>query len=535
MSIKLVEYSLSKNADLIIGQFINLNVDLISDENIPPSTTISFSSVKNITVKTTPIQLSISKDRKKAVAIVGISVKDMIQDGDPITFDIDTSITGFETGKFICTARKIAPESLTLTVDNKFLDLPKGPNDPSITSLPCSSTPGSTYCTKVHTVLTDPYGKKLSGVPVLISENRTGNLGRFHIYSADQKNRIKIEEVNGFDQMVINSDQDGNVIFYLYSQESLSAILELISMIQGVDYVHNATSPIYAISNKVQSSALRWPNIEGFWSGNLKSDGSPTFNVMITKYDNASHGDVIVFYVDDKRTEYMVRVDDPNKDLGSYSISLPYEIFQNYYDKLVSFSYVVVTTGGAIEVSLKTGVTYIGGVISKPDPNVKRGYFPCIVHTSLGIKTNNIIEEYSLINYDGIRFRQNGSHDPKKGLFMAIKVSDSEEGALPSNATVTQLNVYVDAPSGGPYKNGNFTNSYTQSMPTFTDSETGGKYILFNVPCCDLVNFAPREESGGVGNISFDYDVLVDGKKKYGKIWQGFIDSRTNDQPPCQE
>ncbi|WP_038244213.1 hypothetical protein, partial [Xenorhabdus bovienii] len=399
MSIKLVEYSLSKNADLIIGQFINLNVDLISDENIPPSTTISFSNVKNITVKTTPIQLSISKDRKKAVAIVGISVKDMIKDGDPITFDIDTSITGFETGKFICTARKIAPESLTLTVDNKFLDLPKGPNDPSITSLPCSSTPGSTYCTKVHTVLTDPYGKKLSGVPVLISENRTGNLGRFHIYSADQKNRIKIEEVNGFDQMVINSDQDGNVIFYLYSQESLSAILELISMIQGVDYVHNATSPIYAISNKVQSSALRWPNIEGFWSGNLKSDGSPTFNVMITKYDNASHGDVIVFYVDDKRTEYMVRVDDPNKDLGSYSISLPYEIFQNYYDKLVSFSYVVITTGGTIEVSLTIGVTYMGGVIPKPDPDVKRDYYPCIVHTSAG----SIIPENTFINYDSIR------------------------------------------------------------------------------------------------------------------------------------
>ncbi|MDE9446428.1 hypothetical protein KKJ04_12635 [Xenorhabdus bovienii] len=534
MAKELMTYSLSQNADLIIGQSFKITVGLISDNIISQSANILFSKINNIIVKTTPINFNISTGGKKAEAIVDIFVKDKINDGDPITFNIDTNMAGFETGKFICTARKLDPESLVLTVDNQFLDLPTGPNDPSIIGSSCTSNPGSTFCTKVHTVLTDPNGKTLSGVPVLISENRSGNLDRFHIYDADKKIRIEIKKNNGFDQMVINSDKDGNIIFYLYSQESLSAILELISMIGGTTFTQPATSAVYAISNNLSSSNyLRWPSIAGFWSGDLISRGSDKFKVMLDRYDNAKSGDIIIFYVNGVRTEHIVSIGDPNSILGNYSIELPYDMFE--YGVKSAFSYIVVTLGGAIEPSFSLPLVYMGGVTSKPDPDVKREYKPCIIHTSLGIKTNNIIEEYSLINYDGIRFRQNGSHDPKKGLFMAIKVSDSEEGALPSNATVTQLNVYVDAPSGGPHKNGKFTNSYTQSMSIFTDSETGGKYILFNVPCCDLVNFAPREESGGVGNISFDYVVLVDGKKKYGKIWQGFIDSRTNDQPPCHE
>ncbi|WP_038244480.1 hypothetical protein, partial [Xenorhabdus bovienii] len=391
-------YSLSQSADLIIGQFFKITVGLISNEIISQSASVLFSNINNITVQTTPINFNISTDRKKAEAIVDISVKDTINDGDLITFNIDTNMAGFETGKFICTARKIDPESLVLTVDNQFLDLPTGPNDPSIIGSSCTPNSGSTFCTKVHTILIDPHGKKLSGVPVLISENRTGNFDKFHIYDAEKKTQIEVKKFNDYDQIIINSDENGNVIFYLYSQESLSAVLNIISMIQGVTLSYYATSSVYAISSNIQSlNYLRWPNIEGFWSGNLISHGPDKFKVMITRYDNAQNNDVIIFYVNGKRTPYIININDVNEDLGKYSHELPYDIFE--YGGQSAFSYVVVTLGGDIMPSYPTNLVYMGGAIPEPDPDVKRDYYPCIVYTSAG----SVIPENTFINYDSIR------------------------------------------------------------------------------------------------------------------------------------
>ncbi|CCW31383.1 conserved hypothetical protein [Xenorhabdus nematophila F1] len=76
------------------------------------------------------------------------------------------------------------------------------------------------------------------------------------------------------------------MIFYLYSQESLSVVLKLISMIEGVTQPKPASSTIYAISNTLQSPNYLWmPEILGFWSGNLTSDGPETFLTKIDKYD----------------------------------------------------------------------------------------------------------------------------------------------------------------------------------------------------------------------------------------------------------
>ncbi|MDE9519600.1 hypothetical protein KKJ17_18200 [Xenorhabdus bovienii] len=529
-----MKYSLEKNADLIIGQVFTLKVTLVSDKSIPPVSTISISGVKNIIPPTRPVPLIVTNGEKSVEISFSMTVKNNIQDGDPIKFQIDTNAGNFESGIFKCTARKIAPESLILTVDNEFLDLPTGPNEPPGAGSPCPSIQGSTYCTKVHTVLTDTNGKKLSGVPVLISENRTGNLGRFHIYDAKQKAIIKVEEANGFDQMIINSDPDGNVAFYLYSQESLSAVLELTSMIQGVDYVQNATSPVYAISSKTQSSTLRWPNIEDFWSGDLTSDGSPTFNVMITKYDDASHGDVIIFYVNGNRTEYIKRVGNVEKDLGSYSIQLPYSMFK--INKEYSLSYVVILSdSGSIKSSFSTRFVYMGGAIPQPDKNIKRNYDPCVIHTSLGVIKDNIVPENTYINYDSIRSYSYNHNTLKTGLFIAIIVSDTNKGGLPSDAKVTKLTVYINAPRGGADGTGKFQKDYTPVGGILTDPISNTKYIGVHVPCSDLVKFAPDEETGAPGNISFDYEVLVDGKKEYGKIWQGVIDTRASDNNFCTD
>ncbi|MDE1483612.1 hypothetical protein [Xenorhabdus bovienii] len=519
-------YSLIETADLIIGQSFKIYINLVSVKDLQ-NKKIVFSNVKNITVDTQPIAMKISVDKKQAEASVDIFVKSTINDGDSITFNIDTTDNDFATGIFTCKAKKIDPTSLILTVDNAFLDLPPGPNVPSGAHSVCSSVPGSSYCTKVHTVIKDPKGNTLSGVPVLISEDITGNLKKFNIYAADQAAKIEIKTVNSNDQMVINSDGSGNVIFYLYTHKALSSVLQLITMVQGTAFIKPATSPVYAISSDIQSfNYLRWPNIEGFWSGNLISHGPDKFKVMITRYDNAQNNDVIIFYVNGKRTPYIININDVNEDLGKYSHELPYDIFE--YGKQSAFSYVVVTLGGDIMPSYPTNLVYMGGAIPEPDPDVKRDYYPCIVYTSAG----SVIPENTFINYDSIRRYPANNINSKTGLFLEIVTSDTDKKALPLNAKVTKLTVYINTESG-PEDNptGKFKKDYTPDNGVFTDSAER-KYIQVHIPCKDLLNIVPYGETGGY--ISFAYEVSINGQIKYGKIWKGVIDTRTNASSPCQ-
>ncbi|MDE9446427.1 hypothetical protein KKJ04_12630 [Xenorhabdus bovienii] len=526
MAKPLMTYSLIKNADLIIGQSftIDITLTLIKKAQVKK---IVFSNVKNITVNTQPIAMQMSVDQKQAKASVDIFVKSTVNDGDLITFNIDTTDNDFETGIFICTAKKIDPTSLILTVDNAFLDLPPGPNVPSGAHSVCSSVPGSSYCTKVHTVIKDLKGNTLSGVPVLISEDITGNLKKFNIYAADQTAKIGIQTVNSNDQMVINSDGSGNVIFYLYTQKALSSVLQLITMVQGTAFIKPAISPVYAISSDIQSfNYLRWPNIEGFWSGNLISHGPDKFKVMITRYDNAENGDVIIFSVNGIRKPYIININDVNEDLGKYSHELPYDIFD--YGKQSAFSYVVATLSGIIMPSYPTNLIYMGGAIPVPDPDVKRDYYPCIVHTSAG----SIIPENTFINYDSIRRYPANNVNSKTGLFIEIVISDTDKKALPLNAKVTKLTVYINTESGpGDNATGKFKHDYTPGTEVLTDS-AGRKYIQVHIPCKDLLNIVPYGETGGY--ISFDYEVSINGQIKYGKIWKGVVDTRTNAYSPCQ-
>ncbi|OTA19144.1 inverse autotransporter beta-barrel domain-containing protein [Xenorhabdus beddingii] len=371
LTTKLMDFSLRPDADLIKGQSFPLTIQLKSTSRITVSLpTIIFSQSKNITPPNGNIILYLSQDQLTATTTVMLTVNSNIKSGEKILFTVSTNVIDFTPQNFQCTPKDIDPETLVLTVDNKFLDLPSKP--PTSINGPCPSTPGATYCTKVHTVIKDPDHQPLSGVPVLITDNMTGNLNKFLIFDVTSNQVVTPTADKGFGKIYINSDSSGNVVFYLYSLESLSAVLHLYSMIEGQDptfYPMPATTPIYAISANLQSpNYLWWPEIYGLTSKTLISDGSEYFWVNIAKYDQASSGDIIIFYINGQPTDHIVNIRNPDKQLGNYAIKLPYGMFQ--HGEEISFSYIVIFIGGTIEISYKRKFTYMGEKIPNPIQNL---------------------------------------------------------------------------------------------------------------------------------------------------------------------
>ncbi|WP_152605399.1 hypothetical protein [Xenorhabdus nematophila] len=86
--------------------------------------------------------------KKTAIAYCDIIVHGKIPKNEKIIFDVDTTLSGYQSGHFECTPRTIDENTLILTVDNNFLDLPSGENNPSLTGTTCSNILGETYCTE---------------------------------------------------------------------------------------------------------------------------------------------------------------------------------------------------------------------------------------------------------------------------------------------------------------------------------------------------------------------------------------------------
>ncbi len=520
--IQSMQYSLNQDANLIKGQSFILSVTINTDNH----TNINGESIfiKNNKYINSPsdIPLILSKDGKTAVAYCGMIVDRNIPQNEKITFEVHTSLSGFQPGYFQCIPKLIDETSLTLTVDNKYLDLPEKDINPLSKVTNCAeNNTGTTYCTKVHTVIKDITGNILSGVPVLITELTADSLNKFDIYDATSNKIIYPQLVNGRSQLYINSDNAGNLIFYIYSKPALSAVLNLLSAINGVSAFQPATTPIYAISSTLQSPNYLWrPEIAGFWTGNLISDGSETFFTKVDKYDNAKPNDIIVFYINNKRTNHIVTINNPDKDLDSYSIELPYDIFE--HGKSSTFSYIVILVGGSIEISYPNQLTYMGGVIYKPDPNIKREYNTCVVHTSLGIQSDNIMPEYSIINYDTIKKYPYNTNNKNTGLFIKIEGSNDpkEKGKVPVGANVT-LNLYIESATG------DFMKIYKENkMPTNFDNKTKEPYLVVNIPYEDLINIGPINNEGP-GSIYLDYEFSINEEKHYGNIWSGYINTET--------
>ncbi|PHM44887.1 hypothetical protein Xmau_01601 [Xenorhabdus mauleonii] len=351
------DIELTNNFSFIIGQIIPLVVTLTTDkpQGIPPN--IKFEHTKNITFLTpngTPItSLPLCGSGTLSSVTVYLSVTNPnnapINDKDEITFTITTDMPMVNAIDIKCTARTINLDSLSLTIENQssYLEAPLGENIP----------PSGTVVAPVTTTLMGESGPLPNAYIFITDVQSDAKLNKVNFYNnITPTAQIKTQRFGQNSGVWINSNSEGKVQLNIYPLHSLSVVLELGAMVAGASqHPIAANTPVFIINNQPVSifDYIHWPNISGYFNGPLISNGNTDFYVAVEDYDNASHGDYILFFTkrdnqDTKKnfTGHYYSVKDPNKDLGldNYTIKLPYNIFD--LNILTEFSYIAIYRSG---------------------------------------------------------------------------------------------------------------------------------------------------------------------------------------------
>lgn len=516
VSKKTMDISINKKADLVIGQYVSFIVTLSSDTPIYQSASITIkqnSISNNIQFDPIPTSLKYEPGLKTATAQLGFTVLSSAQDDSEINFEIETNATTtdhatFQSVTFKGKANEIDTNSLALSVENTYLKtVISGDDKPS----------EKDNFTAVHTTLKSTSGKILAGTPIFITSSVLHKMNDFQFKDANNKQEITLEKIGHNEGISISSDQNGLVKFYLYPKVSEVTSLVLQTVILNNVADTRAKKVLYVVNyiNPGYMDSIGTPDIAGFSMGDLfANQGLPYFLTTVSSYDNVAIGDVILFFVNGKYTGYSVTIEDKNSQLDKPNIRLPYTIFER--DVLSQFSYTVIKEGGDTLYSLPLPLNYVGGVPYEPDPDVKREYKPCIVHTSLGVDSDHIIPSGNgnYVNYAAIMKYPGYKYD---GLFVEIVRSDthdSKEEIIPVPLNITDITLYMYINS----QNKNFAKHYTQQV-TLNEIGSNGNAnsIFFHIPYKDIVDVTE------VGDITFDYKFYQDIDFKYGVSWSASI------------
>ncbi|MBD2796872.1 hypothetical protein ID856_10040 [Xenorhabdus sp. 18] len=504
--------SVPENSDLIAGQLFELTVTLDAGGTLSTDVTLSFlSSSKNINIQGPSSSIPMKAGQgNEYTATLNLTIPDTTPDNTPITLDFQANNTAFPGGKIPktvkYTAHIIDPASLVLTIADPIQDTPKTENIP-----PSGSS------TQVSTTIKSLSGAKLSGVPVFITNVHDGDFSKVNIYDGNTASAQKINTTlpSGSDGFTLLSDSNGTIAFYIYPIKGLSLAIKLYSQVIGATYKTKANTTCYIIDpnpNKIMYP-LRLPQILRLSDDNeLVSDGSLTFLVEIEKYLNAAVGDQILFYVGEKYTKQKITLESEDQ-LDSYTISLPYSIFNGKENQQSIFSYVVIRAHeGSVLLSDELPLTYKGGVIYEPAPYIQRDYDTCTVMTS----AKTTIPNNTFINYEAIRSYPDSKD---RGLFVEILGGKSghDNNKVPIGAMVT-LNMYIRSANKNPPRK-----SLSQPMPA-----SGS--LQFNIDYHDVVDI-DSYDNGASGHIKFDYQFTSntgphgESINGYGKIWEAGIDT----------
>ncbi|MEX0444977.1 hypothetical protein [Xenorhabdus sp. SGI246] len=512
--------TISKQADLIVGQRFLLTITLISKKVIDvANVNITFTEVtSNIIAPHGEIVLNRQNADGTAVTCdVLLTVNKNAQEKAPIKFTIKANGSTADPFVFNGTARTINPDTLPLIFDKEFLDIKNVVNGSINSDLKSMAT----------TTLLDMNGDPLKNVPILIRSEKLKHLTSCKFKDHTEK-EVPVKYIGAFSYPVItiNSDEKGNIKFYIYPIQAHSMILYLETWILNVVRPVDAISPLFLVNTEIPDDldAMPEPNILGTTSNLTSYSGTPNFYVGIYDYPNAAQGDYILFLTkeQDKERKYSghyVIVGDPGKELGQdkYTYQVPYGIFK--IGVTYEFNCVVILgRDGSSITSLPEYVTYMGGAKYSPSPDIERKYDACKVYTSLGVKDDEIFPGET-IGYDNIK-KYLDNPKGSTGLFIEVVGDKNSKTKVPLGAKVT-LNMYIQASNRNiqvPYKMG--------TMPHDINSETNRYSLFFNIKLEDLVNILPYD-NGGAGTIWFDYEFSVARSKYYGKVWEGGIDTRT--------
>ncbi|WP_237388315.1 hypothetical protein [Xenorhabdus sp. Sc-CR9] len=511
-----MEISIITNADLVIGQYVSFVVTLSSDKLILPNRNIIIknNNSNNIKFDEMIIQLVYDPDSLTASQKLGFTVlKEVsgqpIKDGSLITFDVTTDATaggnGFAPVPFTGKANEIDPNTLSFFIEKPYLQVLPDGNQPTYTA--------------IHTTLRNKNThKELIGTPVFITSLADHKMKEFIFKDAKNTNEIIPEKVGPNEGLNIASDNQGVVKFYLYPKLSLVNILELRTIILNTMY-EAFSKKIYVVnySDPGYMNSIGIPSILGYDPSGISANGGvPYFLTSVDSDDNElEKGDMILFFVNDHYIDHAIPLVDPQSQLDQYTIQLPYSIF--IQNELSQFSYTVIKPNEHALYSDLLPVTYLGGIPYEPDPKVERGYNTCIVHTSLGVGSNNIIPPSNWISPDSVMQYPEYKHD---GLFIEIVRSDIHNpkatvNPVPLNITDITLIMYINS------ENKNFQKLYTKQITLNEIGGTGGNAnsIFFNIPYKDVTDIR------GNGSISFDYQFYLNENLQHSVAWNGLINT----------
>ncbi|WP_340616147.1 hypothetical protein [Xenorhabdus entomophaga] len=516
---KTMTISINTAADLVIGQHVSFLVTLSSDTPIYPSSSITIkkSSISNnIQFDPTPNSSPVfASDYKTATMKLGFTVLSSAQDDSYITFDVETDATTtdkatFQTIQFKGKANEIDTNSLALFVENPVLKtIIEGDQPPSETG----------NFTPIYTTLRSKSGKTLAYTPVLITSMILHKMKDFDFKKADNQTDIIPEKIGPNESIMLASDRNGLVKFYLHPKLAEIVTLTLKTIILDGVADAPAKQEIYAVNytNPGYMNSIGQPIIAGFSIGNLYSTGMKDFATIVNSYDHAAVGDTILFFVNGNYTGHSVTIIKLADQLNTPML-LPYSIFKE--NEPSEFSYAVIQIGGHALYSEVLKLNYIGGVPYEPITGVKREFEPCIVHASIGVGPDDILQPGwgNYINYDAIMKYPGYKYN---GLFIEIIrsnniSSNAETNPVPLDITDITLTMYINS------DNKSFQKTYTKQIPLAQIGGAGNgnpNSIFFHINYDDISGIE------GHGYIYFDYHFYQDQLLKYSVEWTSNIET----------
>ncbi|CBJ79366.1 hypothetical protein XBJ2_60065 [Xenorhabdus bovienii str. Jollieti] len=498
-----VSVSVKPNSDVIISQEFIAEIKLTSNIPIDNSISISLENTSYISPVGKISSFTPSYNNTSGSFFVRLLVSDKITSGELVSFDIKSSYFGTKHVEYV--AKHIQQETLSLKFYKKYLPTPDQPNFPSQGEI----------CSKVMTTIKSSDGQPLSGTPIFIPY--LYNFKDFDIYDSE-KNKIEVTSapMKGF---FINSNEKGEVIFYVYPHIGVATKITLDSMIYNATSSIHSMNELYVASSQPQGndSLLDPPDIENIHGENLTSPNSFIFKTKVDQYDNAKSQDTILFFVNNIFTGYAFTIESID-DLGGYSIKLPYKIFEKYKDVACSFYYIIFSVNENVYYSYPLSIVFKGGVPNTPQPDINRIYNTCVVYNSAGISPDNILQEMDYVDSTEISNYRNNPDNA--GLFVQIMgTNDLKDNSNVPLGSEVFLNLYINSSTKTVH------HSLKKTMQNLPDGNNNSAKLIFNIPHSCLIDCLAYPDRGG--DIYFDYQIGFDNDDDltYGKVWQGRIDT----------
>ncbi|MDE1475251.1 hypothetical protein [Xenorhabdus bovienii] len=511
-----ITVSVGDQSTVVIGQV--LTVDIIFESNSNISINAGFDLKNLVGIIPSDTKFSMPNGGKTLSVTTKLQISPNIKMGDPVSFDIvpNQSMVGFSKKTIHYIAHDVNLQSLKLYFDPEVIT--------ALTTDGVNVPPSKQY-TQAIAIINDSQGNPLANVPIVIIGGNSPNLDKVKIFlsNKDPNTEVQTQKIYGDLAIVLNTDKEGKIEFYIYPIDKSEFVLDFQSQIMNVTGFEFSVNRAYILDSNQGSpfapdkETLAPPRILGYTGDKLMGDEtSSTFSVAIGPYSPVRKNDIILFFVDGKYSYQQVTVKNI-EDLDSFSIDLPYTIFPE--NKTVTFSYVVFTENKNMQYSVGTYVLYGGGGKNQPLDNVTRVYDMCTVYSSFGPSTSsNLVFPNDTVNYFTIsRYMNNKGHD---GLFVVITGTNdpTDKTKVPFGSTVT-LTLRIDSYKVPVYK------TFTQTMPTKSDQGSKNTATLtFNIPYKDVSHIISYP-NGSAGRIYFDYQVNELGKITYGKIWEAKIDT----------